>query len=135
MRRGRFTTVAATVVAAVTLGTPAALAATPQQIGRDLADGRLDGTYSQKDLANYVRSAAQAGYSNPVSQASPPSGILGGGAGGRDGTTLAADRRQGGGALAFTGFDLALLTVGGLLLLALGAVLRWASRERVWRKG
>jgi hypothetical protein len=127
-RRGRIASVAATAIAAVAVAAPAGLAATPQKINSDLADGRLDGTYSQKDLSNYLKSATAQGYGGPVQQASPPSGVLGGGA------TLAADRGARGGTLAFTGLDLALLTFGGLLLLALGAVLRWASRERAPQK-
>jgi hypothetical protein len=133
MRRGRIITAAASAVAAVAFAAPAALAATPQQIGRDLADGRLDGTYSKQELSDYLRNAAEQGYGGPISQSAPRSGILGGEAGESD-SRLAAGGRQGGGTLAFTGFDLALLTVGGLFLLALGAVLRWASRERAWRK-
>jgi hypothetical protein len=131
MRRGRIIAAAASAVAAVAFAAPAALAATPQQIGRDLADGRLDGTYTRQDLSNYIRNAAEHGYGSPISQSAPSSGILGSGAGEAEGR-LAKSRE--GGTLAFTGFDLALLTVGGLFLLALGFVLRWASRERAWRK-
>jgi hypothetical protein len=126
-RRGRIASVAAAAIAAVAVAAPAGLAATPQKINSDLADGRLDGTYSQKDLSNYLKSATAQGYGGPVQQASPPSGVLGD-------ATLAADRGSRGETLAFTGLDLALLTVGGFLLLALGAVLRWVSREKAWRK-
>ena len=132
MRRGRFIIAGAAAVAAVSLATPAGLAATPQQINRDLADGRLDGNYTKKDLSNYVKSATAQGYAPPAAQSGPPAGVLGGSGGGP--AALAADRGQGGDTLAFTGLDLALLTVGGLFLLALGAVLRWLSRERVWRR-
>jgi hypothetical protein len=130
MRRGRIITAAASVVVAVAFAAPAALAAGPQTIGRDLADGRLDGTYSKQELADYVRNAAEQGYGGPVAQAAPSSGILGGAAEG--GERVAAAPKAG--TLAFTGFDLTLLAVGALFLLALGAVLRWASRERALRK-
>jgi hypothetical protein len=132
MRRGRIITAVASAIAAVAFAAPAALAATPQQIGNDLADGRVDGTYTQRELSEYVRNAAQQGYSSPISQSTPPSAVAGGNAGGEAGEVTAAGR--GGETLAFTGFDLALLTIGGLFLLALGAVLRWASRDRALRK-
>jgi hypothetical protein len=132
MRRGRIIAAVVTAATAAAFAAPAALAATPQEIGADLADGRLDGTYSQQELADYVRNAAERGYANPVSEAAPPGGILGGEAG--ETAALAGDTEASGGLLAFTGFDLALLTIGGLFLLALGALLRWASRERIWRK-
>jgi hypothetical protein len=131
MRRGRIIAAVVAAVAAVAFAAPAATAATPQQVGRDLADGRLDGTYTQRELADYVRNAAEQGYGTPVSQSAPKSSVLAGGAGESGGQVAAG---QGGGTLAFTGIDLALLTAGGLFLLALGAVLRWASRDRAGRK-
>jgi hypothetical protein len=131
MRRGRIIAAAASVVVAVAFAAPAALAAGPQQIGRDLADGRLDGTYTKQELSDYIRNATEQGYGGPVAQSAPRSGILGGGAG-EGGERLAGGQESG--TLAFTGFDLALLSVGALFLLALGAVLRWASRERALRK-
>ncbi len=133
MRRGRIIAAAASAVAAVAFAAPAALAATPQQIGRDLADGRQDGTYTKQELADYARNAAEQGYGGPVAQAVPRTDALGGNAGASTGGVTAAGR-QDSGTLAFTGLDLALLTGGGLFLLALGAVLRWVSRDRGLRK-
>lgn len=60
MRRGRFTILLAALVAATAAGfvaAPGASAADPRQICADLLDnGRLDGTYSQEELAASVAS-------------------------------------------------------------------------------
>ena len=46
---------------------PGALAATPQDIYKDLADnGRLDATYTQAELQAFLQSASVQGYGNPV---------------------------------------------------------------------
>jgi hypothetical protein len=132
MRRERVIALVASAVAAVAFAAPAALAATPQQIGADLADGRLDGTYTHQELSDYYRNAAQQGYGTPVSQSTPPAGSLGVQEG--QGVEGAAGAQQSGGTLPFTGLDVALLAAGGLFLLALGALLRWASRERLGQK-
>jgi hypothetical protein len=124
MRRERIIAVVASAVAVVAFAAPTALAATPQQIGQDLADGRLDGTYTKQEMSDYLRSAAQQGYASPISQSAAPAG---------EQAQLGASNESGG-TLAFTGVDLGLLTVGGLFLLALGVVLRLASRDRVGRK-
>ena len=128
MRRERIITVVASAVAAVAFAAPTALAATPQQIGQDLADGRMDGTYTKQEMSDYLRNAAEQGYASPISQSASPTGGQAG-----EQAQLAGNN-QSGGTLAFTGVDLALLTAGGLFLLALGALLRWASRERVARR-
>jgi hypothetical protein len=130
MRRGRFITAVVAAVAAVAFAAPMATAATPQQIGRDLADGRLDGTYTQRELSDYYRNAGEQGYGGPVAQSTPPSGTAGEQTGGVEGAQSVAAGQQSQGTLPFTGFDAALLVAGGLFLLALGAVLRWAGRER-----
>lgn len=56
-----------TVASVVMLWAPGALAATPEEIYKDLADnGRLDGTYTQQELQAFVQSASVQGYGNPV---------------------------------------------------------------------
>jgi hypothetical protein len=123
MRRGRIITAVTAFAAAVAVGAPGALAATPQQIYKDYADnGRLDGHYSNGDLQRALHDAVIQGYKPATSVApaikkkisSPSSGVAG--------AKLPAAKKQG--ALPFTGLDLALMTVGGFSLLLLGAALR-----------
>jgi len=123
MRRGRIITAVTAFAAAVAVGAPGALAATPQQIYKDYADnGRLDGHYSKADLQRALHDAVIQGYKPATSVApaikkkisSPSSGVAG--------AKLPAAKKQG--ALPFTGLDLALMTVGGFSLLLLGAALR-----------
>lgn len=61
------------VLSVVVLWAPAALAATPEEIYKDLADnGRLDGTYSQAEIDAFLQSAAVQGYGNPTVVVVPP---------------------------------------------------------------
>lgn len=117
MRR-RFLIWGVSACAVVTLfAVPAALGATPQQIYKDYADnGRLDHTYSRGDLQRAQRDAALQGY--------PHVGVQG-----------AVERALGAqtvkrGGLPFTGLDLALMTVGGALLLVAGTGLRRLGRTK-----
>jgi len=125
MRRGRVISAVTVFAAAVAVGAPGALAASPQQIYKDYADnGRLDGTYSRGDLQRALHDAVIQGYKPATSVApaihkklsSPSSGVAG------------AVKQQG--TLPFTGFDLALMAVGGFSLLALGAGLRRFARNK-----
>ena len=104
---------------ALTLGgAPAALGATPQRIYRDYADnGRLDHKYSQADLRRAQRDAVSQGY--------PKVGVEGAVA-----QALAAQPVKAKGSLPFTGLDLALMAVGGGMLLAVGTGLRKLARAR-----
>ena len=129
MRRGRIFTAVTAFAAAVAVGAPGALAATPQQIYKDYADnGRLDGHYSKADLQRALHDAVIQGYKPATSVApaikkkisSPSSGVAG--------ASLPAPKKQG--ALPFTGLDLALMTVGGFSLLLLGAGLRRFARNK-----
>ena len=129
MRRGRVISAVTVFAAAVTVGAPGALAASPQQIYKDYADnGRLDGTYSRGDLQRALHDAVIQGYKPATSVApaikkklsSPSSGVAG--------ASLPAAKRQG--TLPFTGFDLALMAVGGFSLLGLGAGLRRFARNK-----
>jgi hypothetical protein len=129
MRRGRIITAVTAFAAAVAVGAPGALAATPQQIYKDYADnGRLDGHYSKADLQRALHDAVIQGYKPATSVApaikkkisSPSSGVAG--------AKLPAAKKQG--ALPFTGLDLALMTVGGFSLLLLGGALRRFARNK-----
>ncbi len=119
---GRFTRGVLILVAAALLVAPAAGGATPTQIYRDFEDnGRLDGRYSIADLESALRNPSVQGYGGPsivpamerevrrkIGVGPPP-------------TTPR---------LPFTGFDLALLTFGGGLLLSLGLGLRRVARNK-----
>lgn len=66
MRQGFNRTVIAVFAAALVIA-PGALAATPEDIYKDLADnGRLDGTYTQAELQAFLQNASVQGYGNPV---------------------------------------------------------------------
>jgi hypothetical protein len=61
------------VFAAMLVWAPGALAASPKEIYRDLADnGRLDGTYTQAELRAFLQNATVQGYGNPVVGVVPP---------------------------------------------------------------
>jgi hypothetical protein len=171
MRRGRIITGALALVGAALFAVPGAYAANSKDIARDLADGRLDGTYTQAELSAYLQNATLQGYDNPVPVTpvtpttpvtpgtpvtpatpvtpgtptvtppvllpveQPATGVAGAqspvvtpatqpaaqptnGVQGAQSPPLAATRTVG--SLPFTGVDLLLLTVGGLLMLLLG---------------
>lgn len=115
--------------AAIAIAVPGALAATPEEIYRDYADnGRLDGDYSVRDLQRALKDAVVQGYGGPKGQVfepkvkkkireqvKPPLAV--------------APVKKKGGALPFTGLDLALITIGGASLLAFGAGLRRFARR------
>jgi hypothetical protein len=111
---------------------PAALAATPEQIYRDYADdSRLGGSYTVTDLQAALQSPVVQGYgeeevvtglrpaiqSQIAAQQQPPSGGV-----------LGTARESEG--LPFTGLDLALLTAGGLFLLAFGMSMRRLAKAK-----
>jgi len=51
---------------AIAVLAPAALSASPGEIYADLADGKLDGSYTQAELKAYARDAAVQGYGSPA---------------------------------------------------------------------
>src|SRR5919201_847444 len=114
------------VAAAALIGAPGALAATPQQIYRDLADnGRLDRTYSKSDLQRALKDASVQGYGAPtvkVRYAPRVQQALG--------ASAAQKRPVSRRTLPFTGLDLALLAAGGASLLGIGAGLRRLGRSK-----
>ena len=112
---------------AALLGAPAALAATPEQIYRDFADdSKLDGSYTIADLQATLQSPIIQGYPEPnvVTQLRPT--IQRQVAAQQEPLQETVER----GGLPFTGLDLALLTAGGLFLLAFGASLRRLTRAK-----
>jgi hypothetical protein len=127
--RGAFLAVAVGAL----LVAPAALAATPEQIYRDYADdSRLDGSYTPADLQAALQSPVVQGYGDQavttglrpaiqseiaVQQQQPPAGGV-----------LGTARESEG--LPFTGLDLALLTAGGLFLLAFGVSMRRLAKAK-----
>lgn len=106
----------------------AASAASPDRIYRDFQeDGRLDGRYSIADLQAALRNPALQVYRErnptvvPEIRREIRRKI-------REEQPLRTARRTPG--LPFTGFDLALLTFGGGLLLAVGLTLRRVARAK-----
>jgi hypothetical protein len=100
-----------------------ASAATPQQIYRDLADnGRLDRKYSRADVNRALRNPSLPGYARPERIGRSPQSF----------TPPAAQPSGGdGGALPFSGLDLALfIAIGGPLLLIAGSM-RHLARAKV----
>ena len=71
MRQGAKAVIASFIAGVVLV--PGALAATPEDIYRDLADnGKLDGAYTQAELQAFLQSASVQGYGNPVVVTVPP---------------------------------------------------------------
>jgi hypothetical protein len=117
-----------TVLAVVALlAAPAALAATPEQIYRDFADdSKLDGSYTVSDLQAALQSPVIQGYKDDqvVTQLRPTIQRLV--AAQQEPLEETVER----GGLPFTGLDLALLTAGGLFLLAFGFSLRRLAKAK-----
>jgi hypothetical protein len=117
MRRRFLVGVVSACAAAVLCAAPAAFSATPQQIFRDYQQhGRFTHNYSRADLQRALRDAALQGY--------PHVGVQG-----AVQHALGAQAVKKGG-LPFTGFDLALMSAGGGLLLAAGTGLRRLGRTK-----
>jgi hypothetical protein len=114
--------------AAILVGAPGALAATPADIYRDLADnGELNGTYTRAEMRAFLQNAPVQGYGNAV--VTPGAAVVTLGAA----DAAAADPVDADvvtvGALPFTGADLGVLgAVGGLLLVG-GVLLRVSARK------
>ena len=95
-----------------------AFGATPQQIYLDYADnGKLDRSYSKADLKAALKYSAAQGY--------PRVGVQG-----AVQQALGAQAVKTTGGLPFTGLDLALMAVGGLLLVGAGTTLRKFGHSR-----
>jgi hypothetical protein len=122
--RGAFLAVA---VAAL-LVAPTALAATPEQIYRDYADdSSLDGSYTASDLQAALQSPVVQGYGDqPVVAGLQPA--IQSQIAAQQQPPLQTVRESEG--LPFTGLDLALLTAGGLFLLAFGVSMRRSAKAK-----
>lgn len=137
MRRGRWVTGAIAATAVSLLLAPGALAGKNQEIYKDLSDGVVNGNYTAAEWTAFFKSATAQAY--PPGQGGQGQ-VVAGVAGAqtperqtrpqavRSASPLAQTQERG--ALPFTGLDLALLTVGGALLLGVGATLRKVARER-----
>ena len=124
---GRFARGVTVLLAIALLAASAATAATPTQIYRDYQDnGRLDGRYSVADLQAALQSPAVQGYGGPTIVPGMRREVrrkLG-----EQHGVNTTNKAQGG--LPFTGFDLALLTAGGALLLSVGFGLRRVAKQK-----
>lgn len=135
-----------TGIAALVL-VPSAFAATPNDIYRDLADGKLDGTYTKAEMQAFVQSAQVQGYGNPLVVV-PPARKGGGVAGDQKTIASPAPQQSAGVAgavspsqapltqtasaetLPFTGAELGLFAIVGAALLLGGLLLRASARQR-----
>lgn len=117
MKKSFFITLGA-LIALMLLVVPVALAATPQDIYDDYADnGKLDTTYSQEDLQAYLNDPVFSQYGDP--------GITSG----LDETVSSQVTTRS--SFPFTGFQLLIIALAAVVLIALGFVLRRQSkRER-----
>ncbi|HWG55189.1 MAG TPA: hypothetical protein VNT58_01575 [Gaiellaceae bacterium] len=154
MRRGIVMGLVAALAAIVMV--PGAVAATPEEICRDLTDnGRLDGTYTQAELAAFLQSATVQGYCPSRAVVPPPANQGGQQTGQKPANTKVqkpvkavagvqspvqrpqqtpqksplAQTRQAG-TLPFTGSELVVFTLVGGALLVGGFVLRASARQR-----
>jgi hypothetical protein len=133
VRRRGIIWIAATAAVVAACAAPGAFAASSQQIYKDYADnGRIDGHYSRADLQRALRDVQVQGYGKPSVSAGLPAAVQKALAAqpAHSSAPLAATGHPTGG-LPFTGFDLALMLLGGLGLLTLGAGLRKLGRSKI----
>jgi hypothetical protein len=123
----RFARGVTVLVVSALFAVPMAMAAAPTQVYRDYEDnGRLDGRYSTADLRAALQSPAVQGYGSPTIVPGMKREIQRK-LGEQRGFHTTVTKRGG---LPFTGFDLALLTVGGAFLLSVGLGLRRVARVK-----
>jgi hypothetical protein len=128
VRRRGLICIAATAAVAAAFAAPGAFAASSQQIYKDYADnGKIDGHYSRADLQRALRDVQVQGYGKPSVNGGLPFAIQR--ALGASPSGLGTTGHPSGG-LPFTGFDLALMLLGGLGLLTLGGGLRKLGRSK-----
>jgi len=125
MRWGKGLFVVGVLVAFAIFAVPAFAAATAtsvqSRIAKDLADGRLDGTYTKSQLSAYFKNATVQGYP------STPKNSVAGTVVAQSGVKSA---KKTSGTLPFTGADLALVTAGGIVLVGVGFGMRRLGRKR-----
>jgi hypothetical protein len=129
MGSGWFSRGTTVLAVAALLSAPAALAATPEQIYRDFEDGRLDGTYSVAELEAALQDPIVQGYGEQQIVTRLRPALERQVAAQRQPLEEAVEREG----LPFTGLDLALLTAGGLFLLAFGFSLRRLAKAKQQR--
>jgi hypothetical protein len=116
------------VVAVALLVAPASFAATPEQVYRDYAeDSRLDSSYTVADLQAALQSPVVQGYGEEEVVTGLQPAIQSQIAAQQQPSLGTVQESEG---LPFTGLDLALLTAGGLFLLAFGASLRRLAKAK-----
>jgi hypothetical protein len=132
MSMKRSARIAALLAVFTLVAATAATAATPRQIYKDwAANGRIDGHYSTRDLLAAQKDSTLQGYGaagfaptvqQKISSSTPTaaSGVLG--------TNLAASSSPQS-TLPFTGQNLLLLALAGIVLATLGMALRRSSRS------
>ena|SRR5215831_3455594 len=127
----KFSAVAGAFAVVIFIAVPVGIAATPQQIYRDYADnGRLDGHYSKSDLQRALKDATVQGYTTPGGGGLTPAvKKKAGQEGNQSGTAGVSTPAVTTSGLPFTGLDLVLITIGGVLLLAFGVGLRRFGRR------
>lgn len=147
MRQGAIKGIITGIAALVLV--PSAFAATPNDIYRDLADGKLDGTYTKAEMQAFVQSAQVQGYGNPIVVVPPTPAPKGGGVAGDQKTIASPAPQQSAGVagavspsqapltqtasaetLPFTGAELGLFAIVGAALLLGGLLLRASARQR-----
>ena len=102
-----------------------AVAASPSEIYADYADnGRLDKNYSDRDLQSALNSAVVQGYGKPTVTPGFRTEVK------QQLSEEVAETGKTRSTLPFTGVDLALLTVGAVVLLMLGWGFRRIGRAR-----
>jgi hypothetical protein len=118
----------AVVAAVAMLVAPATFAATPEQVYRDYAeDSRLDSSYTVAELEAALQSPVVQGYGGEEVVTGLQPAIQSQIAAAQQPPLGTAQESEG---LPFTGLDLALLTAGGLFLLAFGASLRRLAKAK-----
>jgi len=112
------------------VGAPAATAASPNDIYRDLADnGQLNGAYTKTEMQAFLKDTPVQGYGTAVvapSTPKPPAGGVAGEATEPAPATIESTTTVE--SLPFTGAELGVLAVVGMALLLGGYVLRVSAR-------
>lgn len=129
MRRGRMALGGLALAAAVlVVGVSAAAAASPRDIYRDWADnGRLDRTYSTRDLQGALSDTTLQGYRK---QGFVPAVVKQLGKPKKQAVPAISRTSKSPGTLPFTGFDIALLVGGAAVLLLVGGGMRRLGRPK-----
>jgi hypothetical protein len=127
--RGQRLKVVLAVCAAMLVSAPVAMASSPSDIYRDLADnGELNSSYSKAEMQAFLKDAPVQGYGNAVVDPSTPTPSAGGVAGETTDPVPATETAATVEALPFTGAELGVLALVGAALLVGGFLLRASAR-------